>query len=303
MGLIWAAVPVDKIDDWLLPGARALIYLAGAGVLTFALSKMFARIGRLSADIIRERGGTPDAEVEKQRNTMADISRRVLFSLIWLLAVVLALREFGLEVGPILAGAGVAGLAIGFAAQSVLKDWINGFFLLAEGRIRMSDVVKIGEISGAVEQLSLRTTVLRGYDGHVHVFSNGSIQNFTNLTLGHSYATFDVAVDFDEDPERMMEIFRHVGADLRADEVLAGRVLADIEVAGVDKFTEQGVVIKARIRTQAGEQWAVGREFNRRLRAMCAERGVQIATAQRQVQVAERGVRHDPDQKQRPQRA
>lgn len=294
MAISWASLPVNQIDEWLLRGARAAVYLAGAGVFTYILSKLFRRISRLSSEIIRERGGEPDAELEKQTTTIADIARRVLFTLIWLLAVVLALREFQLDVGPILAGAGVAGLAIGFAAQSVLKDWINGFFLLAEGQIRISDVVRIGEISGTVEHLSLRTTVLRGYDGNVHVFSNGAIQDFSNLTLGHSYAVFDVAVDFEEDPQRLVEIFEQVGVALRAEAGFATRILADVEVAGVDKFTEQGVVVKARLRVRAGEQWAVGREFNRRLRALCAERGVNIATAQRQVQLMQE-VRHGSD--------
>jgi small conductance mechanosensitive channel len=291
MLLSWAGVPVDQIDDWLLKALRAAIYLAGAGVLTFLLTKLFARIGRLSAEIIRERGGTADAELEKQTTTITDIARRVLLTMGWILALVLALKEYGLDVGPILAGAGVAGLAIGFAAQSVLKDWINGFFLLAEGRIRISDVVKIGELSGVVEFLSLRTTVLRGYDGNVHVFSNGTIQNFTNMTLGHSYALFDVAVEYEEDPQRLVEIFLQVSEELRADEEYASKVLEAVEVAGVDRFTEQGVVVKARIKTQASQQWAVGREFNRRLRALCVERGVAIATAQRAVQIFERGFK------------
>jgi small conductance mechanosensitive channel len=289
MVISWAALPVGQIDDWLYRGVRAAIYLAGAGVMTYVLSKLFRRIGRLSAEIIRERGGQPDAELEKQTTTIADIARRLLIMVIWLLAIVLAMREFNLDVGPILAGAGVAGLAIGFAAQSVLKDWINGFFLLTEGQIRIDDVVKIGDLSGAVEHLSLRTTVLRGYDGAVHVFPNGTIQNFTNLTMGHAYVVFDIAVDFEEDPQRLMEIFEQVGAEMQSDAGFAARILGAIEVAGVDRFTEQGVVVKARIRTRAGEQWAVGREFNRRLRQRCAASGVTIATAQRQVQLMPKG--------------
>lgn len=293
MDLAWIPVPVDRIDEWLGRAVKALVYLAGAGVLTFVLSKLFARISRTLADITRQRGGEPDAELEKQTTTIAGLARRVLFTLIWLLATVLALREFRLDVGPILAGAGVVGLAIGFAAQSVLKDWINGFFLLTEGQVRISDVIKIGDISGAVEHLSLRTTVLRSYDGTVHVFSNGAIQNFSNLTLGHSYAVFDIAVDIEEDPLPLMDIFREVSASMRAEADWATRILADVEVAGLDKFTEQGAVVKARLRTRAGEQWPVGREFNRRLRELCAARGVTIATAQRQVQLVRKEVSGD----------
>lgn len=292
MELAWVTVAVNQIDQWLERGLKALIYLLGAGVLTFLLSKLFARLGRMLNDITRQRGGEPDAELEKQTTTIAGLARRALFTLIWLLAVVLALREFRLDVAPILAGAGVVGLAIGFAAQSVLKDWINGFFLLTEGQIRISDVVRIGDISGVVEHLSLRTTVLRSYDGAVHVFSNGAIQNFSNLTLGHSYAVFDIAVDLEEDPSALMGIFQELSAQMRAEAAWASLILDDVEIAGLDKFTEQGAVVKARLRTRAGQQWPVAREFNRRLRELCAARGVTIATAQRQVQLVQKEVRN-----------
>ncbi len=286
---------VDQFNEWMVRGLHATIYLAGAGLLTFALSKLFRRISRFSAEIIRERGGVPDAELEKQTTTIADIARRVLFMLIWLMAAVLAMKEFQLDVGPLLAGAGVAGLAIGFAAQSILKDWINGFFLLAEGQVRISDVIKIGDISGVVEHLSLRTTVLRSYDGNVHVFSNGTIQNFTNMTLGYSFVVVDLAVEFEEDPQRLLAILRECAMEMRAEAEWAGRILAELEVAGVDKFTEQGIAVKARMKVKAGEQWAVGRELNRRVLGLCAERGVTIATAQRQVQVSEKGAQNGTD--------
>ncbi|MBI5282228.1 MAG: mechanosensitive ion channel family protein [Candidatus Solibacter usitatus] len=288
------ALRLDRIDAWLVMSLKASVYLAGAALLTFLLGKLFRRIRRLSAELIRERGGA-DAEVEKQTDTIASISRRVLFSLIWILAVVLALREYKFDVGPVLAGAGVVGLAVGFAAQSVLKDWIGGLFLLTEGQIRIGDVIKIGDLAGTVEQLSLRTTVLRGYDGNVHVFANGSVQSFSNLTLGHSYAVFDLAAGYGEDPELLSGALREAGDELRADAEFGPLVLDGMEVAGVDRFTEQGVVVKARIRTRPSQQWKVAREVNRRVRLKCAERGITIATAQRAVQIFEKGFDHDSD--------
>ncbi|WP_321470950.1 mechanosensitive ion channel family protein [uncultured Paludibaculum sp.] len=290
-----AGVPVQRWDEYLFSALRIGGYLGGAALLNFLMSKFFSTVGRISSDLVRERGGEVDLERAKQTNTVKTIARRVLFSMVWAFAILLALkREVGFEVGPLLAGAGVAGLAIGFAAQSVLKDWIGGFFLLTEGEIRIGDVVKIGDLSGSVEKLSLRTTVLRAYDGGVHVVANGSIQTFTNLTLSFSYAVFDVAVDYDEDPQRLMEVFREVGREMRSDEVFRRLIVADIEVAGVDRFTEQGVVVKARIKTQPSQQWAVGRELNLRLRARCAALGINIATAQRAVQLFEKGFTHDP---------
>jgi moderate conductance mechanosensitive channel len=289
-----AKIPMDRIDEWLRAGLRASVYLIGAAVLTYLLGKLFLRMRRLSAELIQERGGLEELEWEKQSATIADITRRVVFSAIWGLALVLALKEFQFDVGPILAGAGVAGLALGFAAQSILKDWISGFFLLTEGQIRINDVVKIGELSGAVEKLTMRTTVLRAYDGTAHIFSNGAFQNFSNLTMGHSYSVFDVAVEYDEDPERLMALFAEVGEELSAEPAWASLLLEPIEVAGVDRFTEQGVVVKARLKTLPSQQWKVSREVLRRLRLRCAERGITIATAQRAVQIFEKGVGNDP---------
>lgn len=286
---------MERLDIWLYAGLRASVYLIGAALLTFLLGKLFLRMRRLSAELIQQRGGAEELEWEKQTATIADIARRVVFSAIWALALVLALKEFQFDVGPILAGAGVAGLAVGFAAQSILKDWISGFFLLTEGQIRINDVVKIGELSGAVEKLTMRTTVLRDYDGTAHVFSNGAFQNFSNLTMGHSYSVFEVAVEYDEDPQRLMDIFAEVGAELHADPAWSGLVTAPMEVAGVDRFTEQGVIVKARVRTLPSQQWSVRREVLRRIHLRCAERGITIATAQRALQLFEKGVISDPN--------
>ncbi|HEY3440412.1 MAG TPA: mechanosensitive ion channel family protein [Paludibaculum sp.] len=288
-----ARIPMDRIDDWLRAGMHASVYLLGAALLTFFLGKLLHRMRKLSAQLIRERGGPEELEWEKQSATIADIVRRSLLFVVWALALVLALKEFQLDVGPILAGAGVAGLAVGFAAQSILKDWISGFFLLTEGQIRINDVIKIGELSGSVEMLTMRTTVLRAYDGTAHVFSNGAIQNFSNLTMGHSYCVFDVAVEFEDDPERLMALFAEVGEELRAEPEWGALVMEPMQVAGVDRFTEQGVVVKARLKTLPSQQWKVGREVLRRLRKHCVERGITIATAQRAVQLFEKGASLD----------
>ena len=286
---------MDRIDEWLRAGLHASVYLIGAALLTFLLGKLFTRMRRLSAELIQERGGPEEMEWEKQSATIASMARRVVSSAIWALALILALKEFQFDVGPILAGAGVAGLAVGFAAQSILKDWISGFFLLTEGQIRINDVVKIGDLSGSVEKLTMRTTVLRAYDGTAHIFSNGAFQNFSNLTMGHSYCVFEVAVDYDDDPERLMAVFTAVGEELRAEPEWRSLLLEPMEVAGVDRFTEQGVVVKARQKTLPSQQWKVGREVLRRLRKYCAERGITIATAQRAVQLFEKGVTVDPN--------
>jgi small conductance mechanosensitive channel len=287
---MFALVPkslAEKWDDVLAQSIRASVYIAGAAILSFVISVAFKRIARYSAQLIRERGGPDKIELEKQTTTITTIVERGLLTVIWAVAILLALREFNFDVAPLLAGAGVAGLAIGFAAQSILKDWISGFFLLAEGKIRINDVVQIGDISGVVEELTLRTTTLRSFDGAVHVFSNGGFQNFTNKTLSYSYATFDLPVEYSEDPRRMEEILRAESEALRADPDFGPLMLEPIEILGVEKFIESGVVVRARIKTQPSQQWNVMREMHRRVKLACAAAGIRIATAQRAVQLFE----------------
>jgi small conductance mechanosensitive channel len=204
---------------------------------------------------------------------------------IWSLAVLLSLKAFGFDVQPILAGAGVAGIAVGLAAQNILKDLIGGFFLLAEGQIRIGDAVTINGLSGTVEELSLRNTVLRGLDGTVHVISNGSIAQLSNHTRLYAYSVFDVSVDWRDDPERMLALLREISAEIAAEDGFEKAILEPLEVLGVDRFAEQGVYVKARLKVVAGEQWRVGREANRRLKERCEAAGVRLATAQRTAMV------------------
>jgi small conductance mechanosensitive channel len=285
MGTLLPNTLVQQWDDVFLHALRAFVYIAGAALLSFCISLLFRKIARYSEQLIRARGGAGGIELQKQTTTIATIVARAIHTLIWLVAALLALREFKFDVAPLLAGAGVAGLAIGFAAQSILKDWISGFFLLTEGRIRINDVVKIGDVSGVVEELTLRTTVLRSFDGAVHVFSNGGFQQFTNLTLGYSCAVFELPVGYDEDPARMAEILRAECEAMRSDPVFGPMILEPVEVVGIEKFLESGVVVKARIRTQPSQQWAVMREMHRRVKLACDAAGIRIATAQRAVQI------------------
>ena len=277
-----------KMDDYVVPAIRAAIYLGGAALLSILLSFVLRRFRKYSIQMARERSAVEVTEIEKQTRTVATLIKRVLYTVIWIVGIGLALREFNFDIGPLLAGAGVAGIAIGFAAQSILKDWINGLFLMTEGQIRINDVIRIGELSGAVEKMTLRTIALRSFDGSLHVISNGSITVFSNLTLLFSYYVFEINVDYSQDPRQMMDLMREVDADLRADPTFGPPILEPLEIVGVDKFIEAGVVVKARIKTVPGQQFAVGREFNQRLKKRCDEAGIIIATAQRAVQLFER---------------
>lgn len=276
----------QNFDELLRMSLRASVYLIGAAVLTVLVSYTLRRFRNYSMQLARERASSAEiVEFEKQSRTIVTLAKRVIYSVIWILGIALALKQFEFDIGPLLAGAGVAGIAIGFAAQSLLKDWINGFFLLTEGQIRINDVIRIGEFSGAVEKMTLRTISLRDFDGSLHVVSNGSITSFSNRTLQFSYAVFDINVDYTDDPRRMMDLMLEVDQDLRSDPVLGPSIQEPLEIAGVDKFLEAGVTVRARIKTLPGHQWTVGREFNRRLKERCDEAGIQIATARRSVHV------------------
>jgi len=265
-----------QLDKWVERGLHAAVYLIGAALASFIISRVARRAMHAARKV------ATDTESEKQARTIGDTARRFLLTLVWTLAAVLALKECGLDVGPLLAGAGVAGLAIGFAAQNVLKDWINGFFLLAEGRIRVNDSITVNGISGAVEEITLRTTVLRDYDGQLHVIPNGVIQNFTNSTYGFAYATFEVPIAFGDS----IEAWRALLNEICAESAFAPDLLGALEWAGVERFTEPGITIKARIKTRAGHQWDVRRRILQLVAERAPARGLHLATAQRTARTA-----------------
>jgi small-conductance mechanosensitive channel len=188
----------------------------------------------------------------------------------------MALRELGFDVGPILAGAGVVGLAVGFGAQNLVRDMITGLFMLIENQVRVSDVAIINGTGGLVEEVNLRTTVLRSLDGTVHVFPNGTINTLSNMTREYSYHVFDLGVAYKEDVDRVMEVITDVGRELEAAEPYSEYIIQPLEILGVDKFGDSEVVIKGRIKTQPIQQWAVGREFNRRIKRRFDEEGIEI---------------------------
>jgi small conductance mechanosensitive channel len=198
----------------------------------------------------------------------------------------LVLAELGVSVAPILGAAGVVGLAVGFGAQSLVKDYFTGFFLLLENQIRQGDVVKLGEHSGLVEEVTLRFVRLRDYDGNVHFVPNGTISTVVNMSRGHAQAVVDVGVGYGEDLDRVMDVMREVGSEMRADPQHQARIIGDLEVAGVERWDESAVVIRARFRVAPLEQWAVRRDYLRRLKRAFDLRGIQIPFPQLTVHAA-----------------
>jgi small conductance mechanosensitive channel len=185
----------------------------------------------------------------------------------------------------LLAGAGVIGVAIGFGAQSIVKDVLSGLFLLMENQIRVNDVAVINGKAGLVEEINLRTTVLRGEDGAVHVFPNGAIQGITNLTREYSYYLFALSLSYDEDPDHALGALKALADQLMTEEPYQSAILAPLEVLGVDQLADSGVVIKARFKTLPGKQWLIGREMNKRIRKQFQEAQVQMPFPEQRVYV------------------
>jgi moderate conductance mechanosensitive channel len=208
-----------------------------------------------------------DAEAVKRAETLGRVCRYLVAVLMTLVASVLVLSEVGISVAPILGAAGVVGLAVGFGAQSLVKDYFTGFFLLVENQIRQGDVVKLGEHGGLVEEVTLRFVRLRDYDGHVHFVPNGQIGSVVNLSRGHAQAVVDVGVAYREDLDRVMAVMHEVARVLREDAAFRDRILDPFELAGVERWDDSAVVLRGRFRVAPLAQWDVRREYLRRLKA------------------------------------
>ena len=234
-----------------------------------------------------------DREAVKRAETLGRVFRYLASVVITVVAVMLVLAELGVSVAPILGAAGVVGLAVGFGAQSLVKDYFTGFFLLLENQIRQGDVVKLGDHSGLVEEVTLRYVQLRDYDGNVHFVPNGTISTVVNMSRGYAQAVVDIGVGYGEDVDRVMDVMREVGAEMRADPQHASRILDSLEIAGVDKWSDSAVVIRARFRVAPLEQWNVKRDYLLRLKRAFDERGIEIPFPQRTLHIARRKAAGD----------
>lgn len=217
-----------------------------------------------------------DEEFQKRAETLSSVIRYVLKLAILAIGALMIMREVGIEIGPILAAAGIVGLAIGFGAQNLVQDVISGFFILLEDQIRVGDVVSVADKAGLVEKVNLRLVILRDLGGNVHYVRNGKIDIVTNMTKDFSRYVFDIGVAYREDVDHVIEVIKEVDADLRNDPDFRDLILEPIEILGLDQFADSAVVIKARTTTKPIKQWGVGREFNRRLKKRFDELDIEI---------------------------
>jgi moderate conductance mechanosensitive channel len=225
---------------------------------------------------------TPGAAT-KRVLTLMSVLWTIVVGLVWFVVVLMTLGQIGVNVTPVLAGAGIVGLAIGFGAQNLGKDLVSGFFLILENQVRVGDVAIINGTGGLVEAISFRTIVLRDEAAVVHVFPNGSINTLSNMTKDWSAYVISVNVAYKEDPDRVADVMRRVAEEMYAEPRYRSAMLDSIEIFGVDGFTESAVTIKARLKTQPLQQFAIGREYRRRLKKAFDTTGIEMPGSQRMV--------------------
>ena len=201
------------------------------------------------------------------------------------LAILLMLAEIGLNITPLLAGAGIVGLAVGFGAQSLVKDFLTGIMILAEDSAAIGDVVSVAGHTGVVEKMGVRSMRLRDLSGTLHVVPYGEVTTVENMTKDFAFAVFDIGVSYDSDVDKVMIAIRETAAELTSDSLFANRILDDIQILGVDSFGDNAVVIKARIKTLPTERWSVFREYNRLLKRRFDAEGIEIPFPQRTLHV------------------
>jgi len=266
----------------ILGSTLAILLILGGAVLLSELVGLF-----IERYLERTDGtGAPVARSARVR-TLLPLLRNAFRVVLAVVVVMIVLAELGVNIGPLLAAAGVAGLAIGFGAQTLVQDIITGGFILAEDSISIGDVVEVDGHSGLVEAMTIRTLRLRDLSGTVHTIPFSAVKTIKNLTKEFSYALFDVRVAYREDVDAVIEVLKEIAAGLQADDEFGPKILAPMEVLGLDQFRESDIIIRARIKTLPLQQWGIMREFNRRMKRAFDEKGIEIPVPHRRIYFGE----------------
>jgi small conductance mechanosensitive channel len=265
--------------------ARTGLRIVALLLLAFVIVRLVAAVITRAEHDIDVGTGLDALERRKRAQTVASLARRAISAVIWTCAALMVLRELDVDITPVLAGAGILGLAIGFGAQTLVRDVITGFFLIVEDQVRVGDVAMVNGIGGLVEQINLRTIVLRDMEGAVHVIPNGEIKTLANRSKDFAYYVIDLGIEYDADVDQVIALVKDAGRDLQADPAWAPSILEPVEVLGVDAFAPSAVTLKMRIKTVPLKQWDVGRELRRRIKIQMDRAGVRLPYPQLQVHV------------------
>jgi small conductance mechanosensitive channel len=283
-------VTVRRMTEWFFGSGLKVVLIS---LLAYALVRATTLVVRRFEYELTTGTGLDALERAKRARTLGGAIRRVGTAAIVCIAVLMILREFSIDIAPVLTGAGIAGLAVGFGAQTLVRDIISGFFVILEDQVRVGDVAAINGTGGLVEEINLRTIVLRDQEGTVHVFPNGSITTLANRSKDFSYYVMDIGISYREDPDRVAEILREVGAELQRDPQFGPSILEPIEILGVDAFADWSMQLKVRIKTVPLKQWEVGRELRKRVRRAFDKHGIDVPYPERIVTVRGSGPDHE----------
>ncbi len=266
-----------RLIEWSVGNLPMILLLIVLLFVSLKIIKILIR--RLKKILIRHATKSPKyntIEASKRINTLLGILSGLGKIIVWLVFLMTILKKIGLDIGPILAGAGIVGLAIGFGAQELVRDVISGFFVLLENQVRSGDYAIINGTIGLIESIELRTITLRDFSGVVHVFQNGKINSLANMTKEWSATILEIGVAYKEDIDNVIQTMKEVGESMFNDANYKDKLLETIEIYGLDKFADSAVVIRARLKTIPGEQWAAGREYRKRLKKVFDKKGIEI---------------------------
>ena len=275
-GIFWTEL-LNNIQNWIVTELPGLIIVIIILFVTFKIVNFSLR--KLKKTLVNR--ATKDSEVDtieatKRINTLTHIIHSLIRIILWSIFIMIILQKLGVNIAPILASAGIIGLAVGFGAQELVRDFISGFFIILENQIRTGDVAIINGTGGLVEQINLRTTTLRDFAGVIHVFQNGKINNISNMTKDWSAIVFDIGVAYKENPQMVMDLMKQTGLELQNDPEFKDKIIEPIEIFGLDQFADSAIVIKARIKTKPIQQWNVGREYRKRLKYAFDQHNIEI---------------------------
>jgi len=281
----------QAVAAWLLNNGLRIIIIAIGAYLVIRIGTAAAR--RFELEMSRGTG-LDVIERTKRAQTLGRILQKTLSIVVVGMAALMILRELDVDITPVLTGAGIVGLAVGFGAQTLVRDVISGFFLIVEDQVRVGDSAVVNGQGGLVEQVNLRTIVLRDETGTVHIFPNGEVKTLANMSKDFAYYVVTVGLTYDADVDRAIDAMQQAAAGVMNDREFQVHVLAPLEVYGVDAFEQGQLVVKARIKTVPQKQWVVGRELRKRIIKVFAERGIQIGAAPQIVVSKARAVDRSP---------
>jgi small-conductance mechanosensitive channel len=263
----------NRATTWLTTSG---IKVLGILIALVILSQMSKWTVKWLEKFIPEKDSHQAIEAKKRVHTLGDILRHALIIVLSLIALLMILGELGIQLGPLLATAGIGALAIGFGAQSLVKNVISGFFTILENQYRIGDAIEVAGVSGLVESVSLRRTVLRDLEGRVHTIPNGEIKIVSNLSKEWARTVLDVGVSYSENVDQVMDILKQIGRELVAEEPWKSAILEPLQIFGVERFGDSQLVIRMVVKTIPLKQWEVGRELRRSIKIRFDEKGIEI---------------------------